>query len=75
MTEFTFPDVQWLALASKVIAVAATRVEGTWKAYIDCVPGLCHSDEWEAVLANGDPLHEPVARAIFPRFADIPYDE
>ena len=67
------PTVRIHALANKVLAVAATRVEGTWVAYCDAVPGDKHTAEANAVLANGDKLMEEVARVLFPIFADIPY--
>jgi hypothetical protein len=66
-------DVQVTALASKVLAVAATRIEGTWKAYVDAVPGMDHDKEWEEVLRQGCPLMEDWARGIFPRFKDMKY--
>ena len=67
------PDIEYKALASKVLVAAKTRVEGTWKAYCDAIPGKKHSEEWQEVLKHGDQLSEKVARAIFPRFEGIPY--
>ena len=64
-------------LSTRVLAVAATRTEGTWKAYIDAVPGWNHDNEWQKVLAHGAMLDEPVARLLFghrPEFGpDVPY--
>lgn len=54
-------------------AVARTRVEGTWAAYVDAVPGNTHSAEFQAVLENGAKLIEPIARALFPQFKEVPY--
>lgn len=68
------PTVRIHALASKVLVVARTRIEGTWSAYCDAVPGDSHNKEWPAVLANGDKLMEEIARILFPQFDDIPYD-
>ncbi len=67
------PTVRIHALANKVLAVAATRIEGTWAAYCDAVPGDKHTAEANAVLANGDKLMEEVARVLFPMFKDLPY--
>ena len=67
------PTVRIHALANRVLAVAATRVEGTWAAYCDAVPGDKHTAEANAVLANGDKLMEEVARVLFPMFKDLPY--
>jgi len=72
MTEFK-PDIKIYALASKVLAVATTRIEGTWKAYINAVPGIDHSEEFNDVLQYGEDPGERIARAIFPDFYDIPY--
>ncbi|KKL26843.1 hypothetical protein LCGC14_2391190 [marine sediment metagenome] len=67
------PTVRIFPLANRVLAVAATRVEGTWAAYCDAVPGDKHTAEANAVLANGDKLMEEVARVLFPMFKDLPY--
>ncbi len=61
------------ALASKVLTVATTRIDGTWKAYCDAVPGEDHHAEKGEVLRHGDPLREKVARALFPEFEEVPY--
>ncbi len=61
------------ALASRVLVVAKTRVEGTWKAYVDAVPGNRHEDEMIEVLNDGDELREDIARILFPEFNELPY--
>ena len=61
------------ALAMRVLIVATTRLEGTWKAYADAVPGMTHDNEWQMVLRNGDELPEAVARVLFPFFEEVPY--
>jgi hypothetical protein len=61
------------ALARCVLAVAHTRIEGAWCAYIDAVPGRRHVDEAQAVLDHGAKLGKDVACVLFPLFADIPY--
>ena len=66
-------SIQTFALAQRVLAVATTRVEGSWCAYIDAVPGNCHAEEADDVLRYGDKLPEPVARIIFPSFSDLFY--
>lgn len=67
------PTLAMRALAVRVLAVARTRVEGKWAAYIDAVPGECHEDECDAVLRRGDKPPEAVARALFPMFDGVPY--
>ena len=82
--EFSFPDnkeeadcwkhsVILYALASKVLCVAHTRIEGTWCAYCDAVPGWKHDEEYEGVLHHGDKLPEAIAKVLFPIFAEVPY--
>ena len=66
-------EVQVVALSSKVLAVAATRPDGTWKAYVDAVPGMDHDQEWEAVLSQGCQMMEQWARGIFPRLEGMRY--
>jgi len=67
------PLTRYRALSTKVLAVAKTRIEGAWAAYIDAVPGQSHDDEWTPVLERGTKLDESIAIAIFPSFADLPY--
>ena len=67
------PTVRLHALASKVLVVAKTRVEGTWSAYCDAVPGDNHELEVDEVLKRGDKMPEYIARVLFPEFKDIPY--
>jgi hypothetical protein len=67
------PIVRIRPLASRVLVVAQTRIEGTWCAYIDAVRGQNHDDEWQEVLRVGRPMLEEWARAIFPEFEGVPY--
>ena len=67
------PQVAVFALSSKVLAVANTRVEGCWKAYIDAVPGKNHDEEWKDVRGRGVALPHEIAKVIFPGFAAIRY--
>jgi hypothetical protein len=67
------PLIRYRALAGHVLAVARTRIEGTWRAYVDAVPGLQHRAEIAGVLETGTALDEPVARVLFPELNDIPY--
>lgn len=60
------------ALAMQVLCVATTRHDG-WAAYCDSVPGFDHSVEFGGVLKHGDKMPEPVALALFPEFAGVPY--
>ena len=62
------------ALHRKVLAVARTRIEGTWKAYIVPVPGQNHDREMvEHWREEGFQLPEGIARAIFGCMEDVPY--
>lgn len=70
--EFT-PVIVTYPLAMKVLAVAQTRIEGTWAAYIDAVPGMNHQYEIHRVLADGQKLAEGIARSMFPCFKEVPY--
>ena len=67
------PTIRTHALARRVLVVACTRIEGTWSAYCDAVPGDNHLMERDAVLANGDKLIEEVARVLFPILDGTPY--
>lgn len=67
------PLVRYRALSSRVLAVAHTRVECRWVAFIDAVPGRRHQDELQPVLDYGATLDEAVARLLFPYFDDVPY--
>ena len=82
--DFNFPTAPEEALAWKVtfirralhfqvLAVATTRVEGAWAAYIFPVPGQNHDHEWQAWETDGDKLPKAVALAIFPEFEGVPY--
>lgn len=67
------PDIQHYALGIRVLAVARTRVEGTWAAYIDRVPGQDHHDERAEVLLHGSKLSEQIARVLFTTYEGVPY--
>lgn len=67
------PTIITRALALRVLCVAKTRVEGTWRAYVDAVPGMDHRNEYHEVLAQGEKLDADVAAVIFPEFRDVPY--
>ena len=67
--------IRYRALASRVLAVATTRVEGTWVAYCDAVEGWEHRQEFHEVLRSGDKLPVGIAKSIFPEFQDMPYSE
>lgn len=62
-----------VALANRVLAVATTRVEGSWSAYCDAVEGQNHHREAELVLRFGSKMDEQVARLLFPIFEGVPY--
>jgi len=67
------PIVRSRVLGSHVLAVAQTRIECAWAAYVDAVPGWNHQAEEQHVLQHGDKLQESVARALFPNFEGVPY--
>lgn len=69
------PTIEVRALSSRVLIVAKTRIEGTWAAYCDAVPGVHHNLEYEQVLAGGDKIGAEIARILFPVFADLPYSQ
>jgi|GEM_PF-2819162 len=69
------PIVRRRAIASRVLVVARTRIEGAWAAYVDAVPGANHELEFEEVLRSGCKMLEHEARVFFPSFAGIPYAE
>jgi len=73
-TENWTPIIRTCSLAMKVLVVARTRIEGSWSAYCDAVPGNNHDVERAAVLANGCKISEGVARAMFPMFDELPYN-
>ena len=59
-------EVKYRSLASRVLVVATTRIEGTWSAYIDAVPGMRHDAEYDEVLRHGCKLQADEARVFFP---------
>lgn len=67
------PVVKYRSLDRRVVAVATTRIDGAWSAYIGAVDGICHDKEYFEVIEQGAKLDENVARSIFFEFTDIPY--
>lgn len=67
------PIVRRLALHRQILAVARTRIEGKWAAYIAPVPGVDHSIEQGDVLSTGRKLPESIARCMFGQFDELPY--
>lgn len=65
--------IRRMALDHKVLAVARTRVEGKWAAYVGAVCGVNHDDEYEEVLKHGSKLPEHFARVLFTEFEELPY--
>ena len=62
-----------VALHHQILAVAVTRIEEKWKAYVAPVAGINHDDEWKEVWQHGAQLPEDVAAALFPGFATLTY--
>ena len=75
---FAKPNGSWepyrsrSALASRMLVVAAARVEGAWVAHVEAVPGFDHSRELEHVLDHGTKLPESVALLLFPEAVGVP---
>jgi hypothetical protein len=67
------PMIAYRALSSHVLVVAKTRVECTWAAYVDAVPGVNHASEVEKVLKHGTKLDERIARVLFSGMHEVPY--
>ena len=67
------PIIRVVELSPSVIAVARTRIEGAWKAYCDTIKGVDRLANYNAVLDYGCAVSEPIARAMFPEFDDVPY--
>jgi len=73
------PTIDHRNFGWRVKAVATTRIEGSWKAYIGAVPGAATdaqmAKEIKAVLHRGTSLPEGVARAMFTSavFQALPY--
>jgi hypothetical protein len=66
---------QHVKLASRVIAVACIQEDyGEWAVYVMDVPGFHHDEEWQEVARRGDKQSEVVAKAIFPRVAELGYN-
>jgi len=70
------PAYRWRSIGPNVLAVAKTRVEGEWRAYIDSVNARNHDDGevMDKVLRFGVPVDETLARGLFPvEFREVPY--
>ena len=60
-----------VALAPKVLVVASIHYTDSgelfdWTAYVDAVPGVSHSKEWELVAQNGAKISGKIAEILFP---------
>lgn len=69
------PYRTYRALDRTVLCAAQTRIHGAWVAYAMAVPGRNHEYEMEEVLLHGSKIPERVARALFPVFDGLPYDD
>lgn len=67
------PSYFWMALHSKVLLVAKTRIEGEWACYCTPVPGKNHDIEIGLWQEHGTKVGRSIARAAFPHLLEIPY--
>lgn len=58
----------------EILVVASHTIGKLWKAYVGVVAGRDHQAEWPEVLHTGDTLDERLAKFLFPKFAQFPYD-
>jgi len=59
---------EYVALASKVLAVAVEGGIGDWAAYVGAVPGIDHDREWQDVKEHGTKLPQTIAEILFPKW-------
>lgn len=63
--------IRHVPLSRRVLAVAVVNEEvGDWAAYVDAVPGINHSEEWQEVASGGSKLPESIASLLFGSIAD-----
>ena len=80
LSELKENEIRYTQLSRKVLAVLIIRIDG-WCVYLDAVPGVRHSEEWQTILYGGQKQQELIARAIaenlfFPGFEiNLPYAE
>ena len=67
------PTFKFRRLHRCVLAVAKTRREGTWAAYVVPVPGKNHEEELYLWETEGAKMLQSDARHFFPEFNDKPY--
>ena len=64
----------WINIANRILAAGRTNIEGTWEASIGITEKLQkYEDAAPGIVRSGCPLSEPLARAIFPHFKNLPY--
>ena len=61
--------IDYIALDSRVLAVAKEGAIGDWAAYIGAVLGKNHEREAEEVAGRGSKLPKKVAELLFPNWA------
>jgi len=68
------PEIRAVYLQNEtVLIVARTRIEGTWRAYVDGVAGVSLETDTRHVLNSGTKMIENLARGYFPEFGNLPY--
>lgn len=58
-----------------ITAVARTRIDGSWRAYIGVTTGDYPEIESKRILSHGAKLAADTARTIFKKFDKLPYAE
>ncbi len=58
--------LDYVPLASDVLAVAVKGTVNDWAVYIKAVPGECHEDEVQNVADNGAKISFELSKILFP---------
>jgi len=67
------PKARYRCLGARVLVAAQFVFDDVWAAWILPVPGKCFDEEVSHVYAEGSLLEAPLARFLFPEFADYRY--
>ena len=68
------PAIFHRSVGPEIVAVAKSRIEGKWRAYIATTTEANHDNAIEATINWGIPVDEKLARGLFPvEFTEVPY--